>query len=57
MGNLTLIFHLLTAVLVILKALNYIDWSWLMVLAPSIFAVVEGIFMLICAVFIAALRK
>lgn len=35
-------FHILTAILVVLKALNYIDWSWWLVLAPSIFAFVMG---------------
>lgn len=49
-----MIFHILTAVLVVLKALELISWSWWLVLAPSIFSLVVGIIFLIgiCGVFI-----
>ncbi len=52
-----MIFHILTAALVLLKALDMIDWSWWLVLAPSIVTFVVGVFVLIGALFIAAMSK
>lgn len=33
-----MIFHIATLVFVILKVMNYIHWSWLLVFLPSILA-------------------
>lgn len=53
-----MIFHLLTAVLLVMKALEMIDWSWWIVLAPSL--VVFGwatLVVLISPIFIAKTVK
>jgi hypothetical protein len=37
-----MILHVATLLFVTLKSLGYIDWSWWLVFAPSIFAFVMG---------------
>ena len=50
-----MIFHILTAVLVLLKALEMIDWSWWLVLAPSLFMFIFGTVVLFISLFTLAI--
>ncbi len=52
-----MIFHMLTAVLFVLKVLGLVDISWWLVLAPSITLVVIGTVMLVGALIITAWAK
>ncbi len=52
-----MVFHLLTAVLVVLKVLELISVSWWVVLAPSIVIVVIGSAIAIFALVMAAQLK
>lgn len=49
-----MIFHILTAVLFVLKVLGMIEISWWLVLAPSIVVIVFALVMLVGAVVLAA---
>jgi len=51
-----MIFHVLTAVLFLLKVLHVIDVSWWLVLAPSLVMIAIAIFAL-CMAVVAALLK
>lgn len=52
--NIGIIAHCLTAVLVVLKALEKIDWSWWAVLSPSLAVISLGIFFAILMVVLVA---
>lgn len=45
-----MVLHLFTLLFVLLKLLGIITWSWLLVLAPSITAVVLAVLVLVLAV-------
>ena len=47
------IFEVLTVVFVVLKLIGVIDWSWWLVLLPSIIGVVIGIIYAICEAVVA----
>jgi hypothetical protein len=42
-------FHIATLLLIAAKIMEKIDWSWWLVLAPSIFSLVVGLVIIICA--------
>ncbi len=52
-----MIFHILTAVLFVLKVLGMIEISWWLVLAPSVVVILFAIVMLVGAVVLAAWAK
>ena len=52
-----MIFHILTAVLFVLKVLDVVQISWWLVLAPSIIIMVIGTVMLVGALIITAWVK
>ena len=47
-----MIFHILTATLVVLKALEIITWSWWLVLAPSLITLSFTLIVLAVALFL-----
>lgn len=52
-----MIFHALTVVLVVLKALELITWSWWLVLAPSLIVFGIWLIMIVVAVAIAGITN